>query len=74
MVFDTLKLPTPKRDPQPSDRWIEAGVEPRLSDVMTDPLVHQVMRRDRLERADLEAAVALGRRLLRRRLCSLCAA
>lgn len=74
MNFDTLKLPLPRRNSRPSDRWTEAGIEPRLSDVLADPLVHQVMRRDGLERADLEAAVALGRRMLRRRLCSLCAA
>ncbi len=35
--------------------WGEAGSEPRLSDVLSDPLVHLVMRRDGLQRADVEA-------------------
>ncbi len=53
-----------------SGPWGEAGSEPKLSDVLADPLVHLVMRRDGLKRADVEAAVALGQRQLRRRLCT----
>jgi hypothetical protein len=49
--------------------WREAGDEPGLGDVLADPLIHLVMKRDGLLRADLEAAIALGRSLLRRRLC-----
>jgi hypothetical protein len=55
---------------KPVGLWGGAGPEPKLSDVLADPLVHLVMRRDGLERADVEAAVALGRRQLRRRLCT----
>ncbi|HEY1722144.1 MAG TPA: hypothetical protein VGG27_12930 [Magnetospirillaceae bacterium] len=51
------------------EAWGEAGSEPKLADVLADPLVHLVMRRDGLQRADVEAAVALGQRQLRRRLC-----
>ncbi len=54
--------------------WSEAGEEPSLTDVLADPIVHLVMARDRLSRADLDRAVAYGQRLLRSRLCSLCAA
>jgi hypothetical protein len=56
--------------------WSEAGSEPKLADVLADPLVHLVMRRDGLARADVEAAVAFGQRQMRRRLCraSLCCA
>ena len=52
------------------DPWGEACSEPKLSDVLADPLVHLVMRRDGLARTDVEAAVAFGQRQLRRRLCS----
>lgn len=74
MTFDAVKRSFATRAPRRSDRWGEAGVEPRLSDLLADPMIHQVMRRDGLKRADLEAAVAHGRAQLRRRLCSRCAA
>ena len=28
------------------EKWSEAGIEPRLDDVLADPLVRTVMRRD----------------------------
>ncbi len=31
-----------------SDSWSEAGREPRIEDLMADPIVHLVMRRDGL--------------------------
>ena len=54
--------------------WSGAGDEPSLSEVLADPLVHLVMRRDGVTRSELEAVIAHGRTLLRRRLCRLCAA
>ena len=54
--------------------WSEAGTEPRLADLLADPIVHLVMARDHLSRADVESAVAFGRRQMRSRLCSRCAA
>ena len=56
--------------------WDEAGQEPQLADILSDPVVHLLMERDRLVRADVEAAIARGQRALRRRLCgaSLCCA
>ena len=30
------------------DDWQESGVEPSLAEVMTDPIIHAVLRRDRL--------------------------
>jgi hypothetical protein len=38
--------------------WSAAGCEPRLDDVLADPIVHQVMRRDGVESADLRALIA----------------
>jgi hypothetical protein len=41
--------------------WSEAGREPALAEVLADPLVHVVMRRDGVTRAELEAVIRLGR-------------
>lgn len=49
--------------------WDVPGQEPRLADMLSDPVVHLVMERDRLVRADVEAAIARGQSALRRRLC-----
>jgi hypothetical protein len=57
-----------------SRTWSEAGEEPTLAEMLADPIVHLVMARDHLTRADVERAVSFGQRLLRNRLCSLCAA
>ena len=51
------------------EAWGKAGAEPRLADLLADPVVHLVMGRDHLARADLEAAIARGQLALRRRLC-----
>ena len=42
--------------------WI-AG-EPRLQDLLSDPLVHAVLQRDGLDLQDLRQAIARGRRRL----------
>jgi len=45
--------------------WSEAGPEPRLSDVLADPIVHLVMRRDRLTPEDVRRAVRVAQARLR---------
>ena len=46
--------------PQPfAQDWISG--EPDLQDLMADPLVHAVLRRDGLGLQDLRRAIALGR-------------
>jgi hypothetical protein len=46
---------------QPFDR---AGIEPTLTEMLADPIVRLVMRRDGLSDADLWRAVRCGRHLL----------
>ena len=41
--------------------WMEAGVEPGLCDVLADPLVHLVMRRDGVTQGELRGVVARAR-------------
>lgn len=60
--------PTPLPSAPPArrrDRWI-AG-EPRLEEMLRDPVVRAVMARDGLNDARLRAALAAGRAALRRR-------
>ena len=66
-----ITRPSLVRNAQP---WSEAGDEPDLAEMMADPIVQLVMARDHLSRADVDSAVAFGRRQLRSRLCSRCAA
>ena len=39
-------------------RWQDAGEEPALAEVLADPLVHQVMRRDGVSLQQLRAVIA----------------
>ncbi|HZB91712.1 MAG TPA: hypothetical protein VE397_09740 [Stellaceae bacterium] len=68
---DTGKLPrlAPSRDP-----WTKAGIEPRLEEVLADPLVHLVMRRDRVSERELRAVIERARARLRHASCCCCAA
>jgi hypothetical protein len=62
--------PVPHRRP-----WSVAGGEPRLEDVLADPLVHLVMRRDGVEPGQLRALIARVRARQRGTSgCCLCAA
>jgi len=56
--------------------WREAGKEPTLREILADPIVHLVMRRDGVTLAQLEAVLAhaKARAKERRSLCCLCAA
>ena len=49
------RIPCPSPSLQP---WLRPGEEPRLAEVLADPLVHLVMRRDGVSRAQLEAVIA----------------
>lgn len=44
----------------------EAGVEPSVEDLMRDPIVHLILRRDRITPADTWAVVTNARRRLHR--------
>ena len=52
--------------PPPPQRWLRPGEEPTLAEVLADPLVHLVMRRDGVSRAELDAIIAAAQA---RRLC-----
>lgn len=49
--------------------WSGPGQEPALSEVLADPLVHLVMRRDGVSRAELDAIIARAQANLRRAIC-----
>jgi hypothetical protein len=53
--------------------WRKAGEEPDLADVLADPLVHLVMRRDGVTLAQLQNVIARARAALRTSPCR-CAA
>jgi hypothetical protein len=50
-------------------RWLAAGAEPPLAELLADPLVGLVMRRDGVSAAALRAVVATAQDRLRGRLC-----
>jgi hypothetical protein len=67
----------PARQPgakAPREAWLEAGQEPRLAEVLADPLVHLVMRRDGVSRAELEAVIAAAQAHWHGARCCRCAA
>jgi hypothetical protein len=41
----------------PKGPWAEAGVEPRISDLLSDPIVQTLMRADGVHGADLHMIV-----------------
>ena len=44
--------------------WREVGEEPALDEVLADPIVHLVMRRDGIEIAELRDVIARARAAL----------
>jgi hypothetical protein len=46
---------------RPGDRWTRAGVEPALEELLADPVLHLVMRRDGVSLAELRAVIAAAR-------------
>ncbi len=73
MMIRSMNLPSKPRS-HASDLWQEAGLEPSLSDVLRDPIIHQVMRRDGVSAEQLTAVIAQAQSGLRRRLCPCLAA
>jgi len=53
---ESLRHPHPRRE---ASHWISG--EPSLQDILHDPLIHAVLKRDGLSLRDLMQAVALGR-------------
>jgi hypothetical protein len=46
--------------------WIDGGIEPRLSELLADPIMHAVMRADGIRLQEVMSAVALAGRQARR--------
>lgn len=44
--------------------WRRAGPEPAIDDMLADPIIHAVMRRDRIGESDVRAAIARARGVL----------
>jgi hypothetical protein len=61
-MYHSARLP-----PLP-ESW-PAGKEPPLAEILGDPLVHLVMRRDRVTQAQLRCVIALAQCRLRGGLC-----
>jgi hypothetical protein len=53
--------------------WQNAGEEPSLAEILADPLVHQVMRRDGVSFQELQTVIARAQCALQVGLCR-CAA
>lgn len=49
--------------------WSIAGVEPALAEVLADPVVHLVMRRDGVSPCELRRVIVTAQSKLRSRLC-----
>ena len=45
-----------------NDTWRHAGTEPAIDDMLADPIVHAVMRRDGIGEGEVRAALARARR------------
>ena len=45
--------------------WATSGVEPSLSELFADPILHLVLRRDRITLAEVHAAVGAAQCRLR---------
>jgi len=54
-------------------RWRRAGEEPALEEVLADPVIHAVMRRDGVTLAELQAAIRRAQQRLQASPCR-CAA
>lgn len=48
------------------NKWSEAGVEPEVEDLLSDPIVNLILERDRISRDDVWAAIRAARREPRR--------
>jgi len=62
-MFTWPELPCALHERQP---WGGAGTEPRLCEMLADPVMQAVMRRDGVSRAELESLVSQARQEWRR--------
>ncbi len=54
-----------------TELWQNPGIEPKLEDMLADPLIHLVMQRDHISRTDVEKVIDQTRaRLMAARACS----
>ncbi len=61
-------LPYPSRRPSPRrERFSEAGVEPRLDELLNDPLTAAIMQRDGVSLSHLQTLIGETRQVLRER-------
>ncbi|MGO8921193.1 MAG: hypothetical protein ACLQJR_35355 [Stellaceae bacterium] len=67
-------IPFPAPLAAPRDTWLGAGQEPALEEVLADPLVHLVMRRDGVTPGDLASVIAAAQARLQGDPCCRCAA
>ena len=56
------------------DPWAGAGIEPSLAEVLADPLIHLIMRRDGVTPPELRAVVDAAKARLGAGRCCRCAA
>lgn len=56
-------------NPSINRKWQHAGIEPALADVLADPLVHLVMRRDGVSLAELRGVLVRAQAVLGVCLC-----
>lgn len=42
--------------------WRQAGIEPAIEEMFTDPIVHAIWRRDRIGETEVRQAIARARR------------
>jgi hypothetical protein len=61
--FTWPDVPSTLHEAQP---WGKPGIEPTLSEVLADPLVQALMRRDGVSRTALESVIGHAQRRLRR--------
>lgn len=60
----------PRRSARHVERFSEAGVEPRLEELLNDPLTAAIMRRDGVELSHLQTLIVETRQMLRHRAAS----
>jgi len=58
----TIMSPQTHSSAKPVAPWSRTGDEPRLADVIRDPIVRLLMTRDKVSRNELLALIALARR------------
>jgi hypothetical protein len=75
MLFEEVSMTIEsKRRGSVTHHWTAAGVEPDLAEVLAEPMVHLVMRRDGVSPCGLRRVIAGARAALRRDPCPCLAA